>query len=94
MANETRHTPGTWKAYLAVADNAPNYWIVSTRAFKGTVTATCDNEANAKLIAAAPDLLAACKARLIASIFALKGPETLTAEDMQLAEAIKKAEAL
>lgn len=51
------HTSGPWQSYRAFANNAPDYWLVSNRAFKGETIATCDNEANARLIAQSPALL-------------------------------------
>jgi hypothetical protein len=53
------HTQGPWIASAAVQNNGPNYFVVAPRGWKAPVVATCDNEANARLIAAAPDLLEA-----------------------------------
>lgn len=33
-----------WKAYQAFQNNGPNYWIVTDKAFGGTVLAKCDTE--------------------------------------------------
>ncbi len=58
------HTPGPWEKY----PSAPGHKeLVLSRAGNGCLVASCDPgctpdaAANAKLIAAAPDLLAACK---------------------------------
>lgn len=38
FANEqAKQTADKWKVFECVANNAPNYFIVSTRAFRGTV---------------------------------------------------------
>ena len=60
MADRTPHTPGPWRVdrrpvTVAVRDSAGNYITENVRAVP-------NQEANARLIAAAPDLLAACKA--------------------------------
>lgn len=51
----------SWKSFAAFQNNGPNYWIVSTKAFKGEEIARCSSESNARLISAAPELLAACE---------------------------------
>lgn len=51
------HTSGQWQAFRAFANNAPDYWLVSNRAFKGETIAECTSEANAKLIAQSPAML-------------------------------------
>lgn len=50
---KTTHTSGPWQSFRAFANNAPDYWLVSN----GQTIATCDNEANARLIAQSPALL-------------------------------------
>jgi len=58
----SKHTPGPWKADY----NKPyDQWWVSQ--FDGNPVATTKQETNARLIAAAPDLLAALKNLLDAS---------------------------
>ncbi len=47
------YTPTVWKARECVQNNAPNYWIVTDRAFKGHVLCTTDKEESAQLIAQA-----------------------------------------
>jgi hypothetical protein len=60
-----KHTPGPWKYALAVVNNAPNIYVVTTGKWGAANIAQCSEdsgEANARLIAAAPDLLAALDA--------------------------------
>ena len=59
------HTPGPWKAGQRIAGNGWGVWC--TENWYGVLDNTApgiDAEANARLIAAAPDLLAACEAVL------------------------------
>lgn len=42
--------PKPWLYFRAFANNKPDYFIVTNKAFKGAVCATCDLEANAELI--------------------------------------------
>ena len=54
----TTHTPGHWAyehATKTIRARPSNYWLASMDSFDGAVC----HEANARLIAAAPDLLAA-----------------------------------
>ena len=52
----TQHTPGPWKFESGTIRSVPaNYWLASMNSFEGAV----NHEANARLIAAAPELLAA-----------------------------------
>ncbi len=46
------------------ANNAPDYFIVTTKQWKGEVKAVCDNEKDAKLFAAAPKMLHVIKSFL------------------------------
>lgn len=68
--NESKHTPGPWVATKAdIYDSDPNRWSVCTSGERGYFIATIENdapgdtlkteEANARLIAAAPDLFKA-----------------------------------
>ena len=53
-----KHTPGPWKFELetkTIRSCPANYWLASIDSWDGAV----DHEANAKLIAAAPELLEA-----------------------------------
>ena len=54
-----RHTPGPLKAARAFVDNAPDCFVVSVAKWGGENTAICGKEADARLYAAAPELLAA-----------------------------------
>ena len=57
-----RHTPGPLKAARAFVDNAPDCFVVSVAKWGGENTAICHKEADARLYAAAPELLAALEA--------------------------------
>lgn len=68
-----KHTPGPWKVNNVFLDNAPNRFIVSQGKWGGRNVADCGesgqgdwdiNEANARLIAAAPELLEALRVAL------------------------------
>jgi hypothetical protein len=74
-ASAARHTPGPWEAIGLESDHDSDRSIMArtpihgnplavARAYGGGILAPADPErvANARLIAAAPDLLAACKA--------------------------------
>lgn len=56
----SRHTPGPWLAYQANSEVGTNYWRIRTAppGSGDTLRGYC-GEANARLIAAAPDLLEA-----------------------------------
>lgn len=60
------HTPGPWKAVDAFVENNPNRWLVARGGWGGPNIADCGPgaEADARLIAAAPELLAACRIAL------------------------------
>ena len=54
-----KHTPGPWvyeKATKTIRSAKNNYWLATMDSWDGQV----DNDANARLIAAAPELLEAC----------------------------------
>lgn len=58
--SETKHTPGPWKyeeATKTIRSGRENYWLCTMDSWDGAV----NHEANAKLIAAAPELLEAAK---------------------------------
>lgn len=86
------HTPGPWEIrtvkqgypYQIVAPNGTHVRNV-TRWAALSVPALPEGQANARLIAAAPDLLAACK-------LALESGEFLCGEDGIVKAAIAKAE--
>lgn len=58
------HAPGPWKAWQRDADKGSNYWLIRTANEKtgldDTIRGYC-GESNARLIAAAPELLEALK---------------------------------
>jgi hypothetical protein len=59
--SETKHTPGPWRyepGTKTIRAVPSNYWLATMDSWDGAV----DNNANARLIAAAPDLLAALQA--------------------------------
>jgi hypothetical protein len=56
----TKHTPGPWIAYPKTGGEILYYGIVVARALRGKLTGW-EQDANARLIAAAPDLLAELK---------------------------------
>ena len=63
---ETKHTPGPWNAHSIKKSAAPPYTPVSATTLIAQVYSTAfgdheQSEANARLIAAAPDLLEAVK---------------------------------
>jgi len=70
MSNEVRHTPGPWKAVLVEGhrlggrNGAARYDVLAMN--PPDFVADRLTEANARLIAAAPDLLAAAKCALAA----------------------------
>jgi hypothetical protein len=58
--NMGNHTPGPWKyepGTKTIRSQKENYWLASMNSWDGAV----NHEANARLIAAAPDLLEACR---------------------------------
>jgi len=56
-------TPGPWKAAMSFQNNGPDYYTVydGPTSFNRTTIATVTTAHNARLIAAAPDLLEAAK---------------------------------
>lgn len=67
----TKHTPGPW-TYVGFGVVQP----LSPQANGQKITTQCfgpDSEANARLIAAAPDLLAACHALMRAEVMQTEG---------------------
>lgn len=62
----TEYTPGPWLAFQANSENGTNYWRIRTAPpWSGDTLRGYCGEANARLIAAAPDLLEALKLSLI-----------------------------
>ncbi len=87
------HTPGPWKAWQRDADKGSNYWLIRTASEKtgleDTLRGYC-GEANARLIAAAPDLLEALEG-LLECISETRGKDATKAVAKALA-VIAKAE--
>lgn len=72
MSNQSKHTPGPWIAPDTFLNNQPNRTYLRQKAYGGAVIADLGetshvNQADARLIAAAPELLEACKALLMHS---------------------------
>lgn len=59
--SETSYTQGPWKASLAFRNNEPNIYVVTDGKWGSSSIVETQNEANARLIAAAPELLALLK---------------------------------
>lgn len=64
--SDTKHTPGPWKAdeYFHVSANGRDVADIRIFACNGYALDTIERTANARLIAAAPDMLAALKDEL------------------------------
>ena len=72
-----QHTPGPWKTVSVYADFEVR---TAEDALVAVVTPVrCESTENARLIAAAPDLLAACKAMLACCYDLERNDETLSA---------------
>ena len=93
----TTHTPGPWKCVeegeanqWALLSDTPNHWLISFL-FNGD-TMSAKQAANARLIAAAPELLAACEAmqEYIAQLWS-DAPEDAPAFMFDAMDIIKKA---
>lgn len=78
------HTPGPWMCNRdAFHQEGQERWFVGTvdgSRYVATCDATKGNKANARLIAAAPDLLAACKDAAIAMVGGKTGCEYCAAQ--------------
>lgn len=85
----TKHTPGPWT--IEIPSNGCDRYIIHGKSFE-EICATCldtehEMQANARLIAAAPELLEACKMAL-----SCMAPEDNDATARTLRSAIAKAE--
>jgi hypothetical protein len=63
----SKHTPGPWNVNGMHDNGTPEVWVYDDKADQLVARVICEtkrHEANARLIAAAPDLLEACKAAL------------------------------
>lgn len=88
--NTPNFTPGPWKSALTVQENGPNFYTIASSTFGGKFIAQVENEANALLIAAAPDLLEAlreCSEALTSDAAISKRKELLERADKALAKA-------
>jgi hypothetical protein len=74
----TKHTPGPWEA----TGNVVHRGIQTVALVYSTPREQC--EADARLIAAAPDLLAALKELLAAERFSNRPPETVMEAELKL----------
>ena len=90
MKMESKYTPGPWKATCADPEYDPRYWIEAKGEFNIVATTAMGNdEANAHLIAAAPELLEILQTIVIG--YDLDG--TILKRDIVVArQAIAKAE--
>jgi len=90
------YTPGPWTIQYSTNSLRPRFILYANRAIAATVTeeaseATPEDEANARLIAAAPDLLAALKdvAEQIAAYDYLHGENSCAIDDAPALAAIR-----
>lgn len=84
----SKHTPGPWEAKgwrvcANLAEGGPPLTVICDTA-NNKASRTPENEANARLIAAAPDLLVACK-------MLVDSPGITAAENEVLKSAIERA---
>lgn len=93
MASKNKHTPGPWKADDMVGKTIPIYATATTaRGRVATVTkGDVRSSHDARLIAAAPDLLAACEAALAYVEDDSRSPRRRQAMRQGLRAAIAKA---
>lgn len=94
---ETKHTPGPWEAHRGTEVNylppdSNMAYRVAYMDMSGNGVVGQRHAANARLIAAAPDLLEACEASLAALDFADQDRFDGGALTKQLREAIAKAQ--
>lgn len=95
----TQHTPGPWTCHSGrIYTDGPTVWpkggdlgipIADINREKGNGTAPVERDENARLIAAAPDLLEACEA--IAKLADGQGMRNLMTVAGQASRAIEKA---
>ena len=60
--SESKHTPGPWRVRLSTPEEGYYCWWIYDADDREVTTVDGRDEANARLIASAPDLLAALKA--------------------------------
>lgn len=84
---KAEHTPGPWRyesSTKTIRAVPQNYWLASMDSWDGAIS----NEANAALIAAAPDLLRAC---LAASAYLTDPPSKFPENRAEAARIIEAA---
>ena len=105
MTHTTKHTPGPLKAVQIIIENSPCTWAVQRKSIreqwgKPSIATYIDNEADARLFAAAPAMYEALvkTMKVLRSLrdskeewYTLVTPELLTAWDMNKA-ALSQAE--
>jgi hypothetical protein len=97
MTTQTKHTPGPWSVTESFCNNACNRLVVKRKTWGGEVVADLGeapdaSRANARLIAAAPDLLEALRGLLRET--KAKNPSPKVGKDFSLLvhiEAARKA---
>ena len=100
MLNEFKGTPGPWQVVkhaigyspelsecLVWTDRGPGYGLVATTSPFGMPYSTGKQAHDALLIAAAPDLLAACQAVLDSGIYYADAPDAIDAIKAAIAKA-------
>ena len=96
--NETKHTPGPWTATydsqlraLTEIYNAEDRILVAVLPDRGTVEAMPEIEANANLIAAAPDMYEALECACDKYCIGYAGDSLVKCEDCIIRIALRKA---
>ena len=92
MTNETKHTPGPWLAQFCDVYEVKGMTRIADVLPRSKPDWTAEDHANARLIAAAPALLAACKQALI-EFEALAEANIYGGPSYQLRAAIEEAQA-
>jgi hypothetical protein len=90
---DNKHTPGPWRCWQLPREMDTNYWRIATTydaMSLDTVRGYC-GEANARLIAAAPELLAACEALANADVRMVDGLEVLDGDLSQYVDMARDA---
>lgn len=81
MSTQTKHTPGPW--FAKRLGNPYDQHTVYVEKTGRTIVTSCEGEANARLIAAGPELLEACQHML--NFFKSQYPEAFEAGGMSAA---------
>ena len=93
MTTQAKHTPGPWSVTETFCNNACNRLVVKRKTWGGEVVADLGeapdaNRANARFIAAAPEMLEALRAMVARAPFI---DQSVTAEGLANCEALAKA---